>query len=113
MTARPPRHSLRIKCPPYGVIAVIAWGEEGWATYRRQVLAAGFEDPGPDFEDDRNGECMGSCIWLLEQSPSTLVHETRHLVYNMFEHLRVDDEESAAYLQAWVFKKVVSAWGGA
>ena len=41
---------MSFKCPPYGVIAVIAWGEEGWATYRRQVLAAGFDDPGPDFE---------------------------------------------------------------
>ena len=108
---RPARSSMRIKCPPFGVVAIITWGERGWASYRRQVQDAGFPDPGVACIESSSGECIGSCIWMNGKYPSTLVHELHHLVTNLCDHLRVEDEETEAYMQTWLFRKVVERWG--
>ena len=111
MKKRPPRCSMRIKCPPWNFVVVVAWGEKGWQSYRRAVQDSGTPDPGMEPVDENMGECSGSCVWLLDRSPSTLVHELHHCVTLAFDHLNVEDEECEAYLQTWLFKRVMAKWG--
>ena len=90
---------------------VVTWGERGWASYRRAVMESGAADPGIEWDSNHNGECIGSCIWLNDKSPSTLLHELHHVTTRALEYVKVDDEECEAYLQTWLFNRVMAKWG--
>jgi len=111
MSANKQRCSFRLKCPPWNFIVSVSWGERGWLSYRRSVLQSGGHDVGMEPDEDNKGECWGTSVWVLEFDDAILVHELHHVATRAMEFVSVDDEECEAYLQSWLYGKVMKRWG--
>jgi len=104
--------SVTIKCPPWMFAVSVSWGDRGKAVYLRDIKRQGATGADTQVDDNTtNGTTWGTHIWLEDVSPSTLVHELHHATSNAMDHMGVDDEECEAYLQTWLYRRIMAKWG--
>ena len=102
---------MDILCPPWGFHVSLSWHEAGAMRYLRDIKKQGAEGDDLVVDDSASGLCWGSHVWLRETCPSSLLHELHHVVSHCLAYMGVEDEECEAYLQSWLFRKVIAKWG--